>query len=251
MRKKIYPSIIRGVEDGRKMFALLIDPDKHHSNSIESVVRVADSVGVDLIFVGGSLLQSSMRNCLFEIKKHTSIPVAIFPGSHLQIDEQADAILYLSLISGRNPDFLIGQHVLSSSALKSSGLEVIPTAYILIDGGRLTSVQYISNTQPIPADKPDIVLATALAGEMLGLKLIYLEAGSGAINHVPEVVIGQLKAQIEIPIIVGGGIRTPEQVSTICRAGADLIVVGTAVEQDLFQLKTMVDACHSFNVQTK
>lgn len=247
MEKNIFGTIHHKVNSQHKLFALLIDPDKHNNDSLARIACSASSAGVDFIFVGGSLLQHSLADALAVLKGNTGIPLVLFPGNHFQIDGQADAILYLSLISGRNPDFLIGQHVLSAFNLKRSGLEVIPTAYILIDGGKRTSVQYISNTQPIPADKPDIVVATALAGEMLGLKLVYLEAGSGAIAHAPLEVIAQLRSQLQVPIIVGGGIRTPQQVADVCRAGADVVVVGTAIEQQSDLLEAMVLSCHSFS----
>lgn len=245
MGKKIYGLVQEMASQQKKLFVLLIDPDKHNDISLELIACSANTAAVDLIFVGGSLLQHSLSDCLAVLKKFTKIPLVLFPGSYLQVDAQADAILYLSLISGRNPDFLIGQHVLSAFSLKQSGLETIPTAYILIDGGKRTSVQYISNTQSIPADKPDIAVATAIAGELLGMKMIYLEAGSGALKHAPLETIQQLRAQVGIPIIVGGGIRTPEQVAAVCRSGADVVVVGTAIEQQSHLLSAMVAACHS------
>jgi putative glycerol-1-phosphate prenyltransferase len=156
----------------------------------------------------------------------------IFPGNVIQISDKADGILFLSLISGRNPEYLIGQHVISAPTLKRSGIEVIPTAYILIENGKTTSVEYISNTVPIPADKPEIVVATALAGEMLGMKLIYLEAGSGAAKSVALGIISEVRKNTNLPILVGGGIRNAEDASKIFASGADLIVIGSAVEEN-------------------
>jgi len=164
------------------------------------------------------------------LKSKTSLPVVLFPGSAMQFAPNADGILFLSLISGRNPDFLIGQHVAVAPTVKQSGVEVIPTGYILIDGGSPTSVQYMSQTMPIPNTKPEIAVATAIAGELLGLKAIYLEAGSGAMVPVPAVLIQAVRKAITIPIIVGGGIRTREQYQSALDAGANLVVVGNGLE---------------------
>ena len=166
------------------------------------------------------------------LKQKSKIPIILFPGNVLQITPRADAILLLSLISGRNPEYLIGNHVIAAPILKKTDLEIIPTAYILIENGRTTSVEYMSNTKPIPADKVDLTVATAMAGEMLGHKLVYLEAGSGALETVNTEMIREVRKQINIPLIVGGGIHTPEQISNIYRAGADMVVVGTAIEKD-------------------
>jgi len=215
-----------------KKLALLIDPDKHTDASLVKTLALAGSAAVDFILVGGSLVSKPVDHTVEIIKKASPLPVILFPGSLLQLSDKADGILLLSLISGRNPDYLIGNHVIAAHFLKKSGLEVIPTGYILIDGKSASSVEYISNTRPIPDEKPDTVVATALAGEMLGHKLIYLEAGSGADRRVSERVVTEVKKNIRIPLMVGGGIRTPEDVQNLYNAGADIIVVGSAVEED-------------------
>ena len=226
---KIYQSI----KDGkRKKIALLIDPDKHDDTSISRIVNLAEKSDADFFFVGGSLLLGNIEDTISLLKQKTTIPVIIFPGNVIQVSNLADGILFLSLISGRNPDFLIGQHVVSSLRIKSSKLEVLPTGYILIENGKTTSVEYMSNTIPIPYNKPEIVVATAVAGEMLGLKLIYLEAGSGASNSVGLHIISEVKKNISLPLMVGGGIRTVEEARQIYKAGADLIVIGSAIEEN-------------------
>jgi len=226
----------------RGTFALLIDPDKYSQNEILKVVDYANRCEVDLILLGGSLMKSSMENALRAIKGSTSIPVVLFPGNVFQLCPKADAILLLSLISGRNPEFLIGNHVVASYAIRDSGMEVIPTGYILIDSGLPTSVQYMSNTVPIPRNKTDIAVATALAGEQLGLKAIYLEAGSGAKEPVPTSLISQVRNNIQLPIIVGGGLHTPQQILDARKAGANMVVVGNAVEANPNLLCELVKA---------
>jgi len=240
MPANIYESIVEGVKNKRKKLALLIDPDKFKStkaltNGIEA--------GVDFIFAGGSLLsRGSLQRCVEIIKKTTDIPLVLFPGSTDQIDPNADGILFLSLISGRNPDNLIGKHVISAPLLKKTSLEIIPTGYMLIDGGTSTSASYMSNTVPIPYTKKDIAVCTAMAGEMLGLKLIYLDTGSGALNHVSANMIKEVKKNIGIPLIIGGGIKTPEDAYDICTAGADMIVIGTVAEQSPELISEIVSA---------
>lgn len=211
--------------------AVLIDPDKSSENQLQQLVQYAQNAWIHYFFIGGSLLfNHTMNEVVSYLKANTEIPVILFPGNPSQISPLADGILLLSLISGRNPDLLIGRHVESAPLLKSSPLEVISTGYILIDGGKSTSVSYISNTTPIPSDKPDIAVATAIAGELLGLKSIYLEAGSGALHPVPLTTIRRVKKNIDIPLIVGGGIRTKEQLSDAFEAGANIVVIGTAIE---------------------
>ncbi len=230
-----------------KKFALLIDPDKHNDNSIVELCMEINKSYVDIILVGGSLIHKSVDYFISVIKKHTKIPVVLFPGGILQISNMADAILLLSLISGRNPDFLIGKHVVAAPFLKKSKLEIISTGYILIESGRTTSVEYISNTKPIPANKPEIAVATAIAGEMLGNRLIYLEGGSGADSIVRLNIIRKIKKYISVPLIVGGGIKTKKQINEICKAGADILVVGTAVEKNIKNLKKLASALNDFN----
>jgi putative glycerol-1-phosphate prenyltransferase len=225
----IYNSIS---ERKKKRIAILIDPDRNTADSLARILKNCNQCKVDFIFVGGSLVVGNISETIMLIKQHTQIPVLIFPGNVIQISDKADGILFLSLISGRNPEYLIGQHVISAHTLKRSGIEVIPTAYILIENGKTTSVEYISNTVPIPSDKPEIVVATALAGEMLGMKMIYLEAGSGAAKSVALKIIAEVKKNTNIPILVGGGIHTREDVSKIFGSGADLVVIGSAVEEN-------------------
>lgn len=223
-----------------KKLALLIDPDKMTVPAIISTVYEANESGVRIILVGGSLLSTSIENTIEVIKKHTHIPVILFPGSYIQLCNKADALLLLSLVSGRNPDYLIGNQVFAAPYIKRSGLEVIPTGYILIDGGKTSSVEYVSNTKPIPADKTELVVATAIASEMLGQKLIYLEAGSGADCHVPVEVVREVRKNISLPIIVGGGITRAKEADMLLKAGADIIVVGTIIEKDIENLRKIV-----------
>ena len=229
----------------KKKFVVLIDPDKPTDKEIIDIVEKSKKVGVDFFFVGGSLLTTdSLDNCIKLIKSHCDIPVLIFPGNSLQISKWCDGFLLLSLISGRNSEMLIGRHVIAAPYLKLYGNEIIPTGYMLIDGGKQTSVSYMSNTTPIPHDKDDIAMCTALAGEMLGLKIIYLDAGSGAINPVSAEMISKVKQTIEVPLIVGGGINTPEKAATAAKAGADIVVVGNALEKSIDRLQEFADAVH-------
>lgn len=215
-----------------KAIAVLLDPEKERMVNVEAILKNAEGAGARMILVGGSLVTQSVNDFVIEVKRKTHLPVVLFPGSVVQFSPYADGILFLSLISGRNPDYLIGNHVLVAPMVKQSGIEVIPTGYILIDGGTTTSVQYVSQTVPIPAGKPDIAVATAIAGELLGLKAIYLEAGSGAANPVPLALIEAVRRAVSVPVIVGGGIRTPEQVNDALHAGANLVVVGNGMESN-------------------
>ena len=183
----------------------------------------------------------SFNDTISFIKKNSKIPVIIFPGSNLHIDDNADALLFLSLISGRNPEFLIGQQVVVAPKLKGTSLEILPTGYILVDGGKPTTVSYISNTAPIPADKPEIVAATAWAGELMGLQLIYLDSGSGALYPVSASVIHKVRQWVSKPMIVGGGIDTPEKAKACWEAGADIVVVGNAIEKDFTLIKRFAE----------
>ncbi|MCB9036888.1 MAG: geranylgeranylglyceryl/heptaprenylglyceryl phosphate synthase [Lewinellaceae bacterium] len=233
-------------QEGRKCLAILIDPDMATAHHLERVVRLGVEAKVDFFLVGGSLVvKAELSRCLAFIRSCCSIPTILFPGSPLQIDEQADAILFLSLISGRNADLLIGQQVISAPYLRQSSLEVISVGYMLIDGGVPTTASYMSNTLPIPADKPDIALATALAGELLGLKTLYLDAGSGARQPVEEAMIRKVRKHTTVPLLVGGGIRKPERAWASAHAGADIIVVGNAVERSASLLVEMAEAVHS------
>lgn len=226
-----YDSIIKKIRQN-KLFALLIDPEKYTEESLVRTVKTAEIAEIDFYLIGGSIISDKIDGSIELIKKYTQKPVIIFPGSLLQISPLADGMLLLSLISGRNPEFLIGNQVIAAPYLKRSGIEIISTGYILIESGVTTSVEYMSNTKPIPASKTDLVVATAVAGEMLGHKLIYLEAGSGADNPLRPALISEVKKNINIPLIVGGGIRKKEDVVNMYKAGADIVVVGNAVEEN-------------------
>jgi phosphoglycerol geranylgeranyltransferase len=231
------------------MIAVLIDPDKASDSQLDTLVFNPSFDHVDFIFVGGSLVtDGSMKTCLEGLKKRTQKPLIIFPGSPNQIDDSADAILLLSLISGRNSDLLIGRHVESAHKLKRSGLEILSTGYILIDGGRTTTVSYISGTTPIPNDKPGIAAATALAGVQLGQNLIYLDCGSGAKNHASPTLISAVKNEVDTPVIVGGGITTKEEAEAVFAAGADVVVVGNKLEENPEFLRELVQAKEAFVV---
>ena len=233
-------------DTSKKKFVVLIDPDKPSDEQIIDIVKKSVQAGVDFFFVGGSLLTTdSLDNCIKLIKQHCDIPVLIFPGNSLQISKWCDGFLLLSLISGRNAEMLIGRHVIAAPYLKLYGNEIIPTGYMIIDGGKQTSVSYMSNTTPIPHDKDDIAMCTALAGEMLGLKLIYMDAGSGAINPISAEMISKVKHTIEVPLIVGGGINTPEKAATAAKAGADIIVVGNALEKSTDRLSEFAESIHN------
>ena len=232
MKHNIYLEWLKKKEVNQKSIAVLIDPDENWDpGKIEYTIRQAVKAEVDYFFVGGSLLMDpDIAPVIRNIRKLSVRPVISFPGSNLHLNFDADAILLLSLISGRNPEFLIGQHVPVAASIKKKGIESISTGYILIDGGKPTSVSYMSFTNPIPNDKPDLVTSTALAGELLGLKLIYLEAGSGALNPVPENMIRNVRKAVDVPLAVGGGINTTDKALLAMRAGADLIVIGNHIE---------------------
>lgn len=242
----LYQKLQEAKDTGKKKFAVLIDPDQLRMNNLDKILNLAIEAKVDYFFIGGSLIINSvLDDCLSHIAKACDIPKILFPGNSLQLSYKADAILFLSLISGRNAELLIGRHVNTAPYIKLSPLEVMPTGYMLVDGGITTTVAYISNTTPIPAAKDDIALCTAMAGEMLGLKLIYMDAGSGAKNPISTSMIDSVSGGIQIPLIVGGGIRTPEKAKENIEAGADVIVVGNAIEKDPSIIKEIADAIHS------
>ncbi|MEI7964197.1 MAG: geranylgeranylglyceryl/heptaprenylglyceryl phosphate synthase [Chitinophagaceae bacterium] len=247
----IYHSLTTRKQQGKKSFAVLIDPDKVNEGSMEQLIKLAVDAKIDYFLVGGSLVVSDyIDECVQYIKHNCDIPTILFPGSPSQISKHADALLYLSLISGRNADLLIGQHVVSAAVIKQSGLEIMPTGYMVIDGGAPTTVSYISNAAPIPADKNEIAVCTAMAGEMLGMKLIYMDAGSGARKPIAETMIAKVAAAIEVPLIVGGGILEPEKAYLNCKAGADVIVIGNAIEKDSSLIAEMAAAIHSVPVNS-
>ncbi|HPG12049.1 MAG TPA: geranylgeranylglyceryl/heptaprenylglyceryl phosphate synthase, partial [Chitinophagaceae bacterium] len=240
MKSVIYNTLAEKKKQGKKSFAVLIDPDKVDKALLDELIELSVSAKVDYLLVGGSLVISNhLDECVQHIKQHCSIPVILFPGSPSQISKHADALLYLSLISGRNPELLIGQHVVSAPFIRQSGLEIMPTGYIVVDGGAPTTVSYISNATPIPADKNEIAMCTAMAGEMLGMKLIYMDAGSGAKRPITESMIKIVADHIEAPLIIGGGITEPEKAYLNCKAGADVIVVGNAIEKDASLIQEM------------
>ena len=250
MTSAIYNSLTERKQQGKKSFAVLIDPDKVNDANIEHLIKLAVEAKVDYFLVGGSLVISSyLDDCVQLIKKNCSIPTILFPGSPSQVSKYADALLYLSLISGRNADLLIGQHVISAPVVKQSGLEIMPTGYMVVDGGAPTTVSYISNAAPIPADKNEIAMCTAMAGQMLGMKLIYMDAGSGAKRAITESMIQKVASCIEVPLIIGGGIIEPEKAYLNCKAGADVIVVGNAIEKNTSLIKEMAAAVHGVCVK--
>ncbi len=250
MLNNIYQSLTDRKSLSKKSFAVLIDPDKVNDNSVEELIQLSIDARVDYFLVGGSLVISSyLDECVQLIKRNCNIPVILFPGSPSQISNYADALLYLSLISGRNPELLIGQHVVSAPFVKKSGLEIMSTGYMVIDGGAPTTVSYISNASPLPSDKNEIAMCTAMAGEMLGMKLIYMDAGSGAKKAISESMIQKVASCIDIPLIVGGGITTAEKAYLNCKAGADVIVVGNAIEKDATLIKEIASAIHSVPVK--
>ena len=232
----------------QKQLAVLIDPDKQSPKQLESTAQKAEKAKVDFLFVGGSLMTSdTLFHCVKTLKENSNIPVVLFPGNTYQIARNADAMLFLSLISSRNPDMLIGMHVLAAPYIKLSGLETIPTGYMLIDSGKPTAVTYMSHSFPIPSDKKDIAACTAMAGEMLGLKTIFMDAGSGAGRTIPEEMISFVKQSIEIPLIIGGGIRTSEKLHSIVEAGADVVVVGNRFEENPDLIFEFAEVVSSFN----
>lgn len=242
----VYSNILQQQAQGRRQFAVLIDPETRNEDSFIRTARAATEAGVDFLFIGGSLLSNDNMNvCLDQLRKETRIPLVLFPGSPLQVNPSADAILLLSLISGRNPDLLIGSHVIAAPYLKQSGLEIIPTGYMLIESGISTTALYMSHTLPIPGHKPDIAACTALAGEMLGLKLIYLDAGSGALRPVSAEMIQAVRQNTTVPLVVGGGITHPEMARKAVLSGANIVVVGNAIEKDSGLIQEMAHAIHS------
>ncbi len=242
MNNKIYSLIC----NDKKKLALLIDPE-FFASIPENIINIINNALPDFIFVGGSIISSSIDELITQLKKTFKIPIILFPGSLLQLSNKVDAILFLSLISGRNPDFLIGHHVIAAPYIKKMNIEVIPTGYILINGKSFSTVQYISNTIPIPSEKHDVIVATAIAGEMLGLKLIYLEAGSGAEQYISPDVIKKLKENINIPIIVGGGIKDPHEMIELFDAGTSVVVISTVFEKNPDILIKFYDSIIDYN----
>lgn len=244
-------TVLEQLEDakvrGRRLLAVLVDPDTGRDEVLlERTVQNACMAKVDLVLVGGSLLTSaSFDRCVDLVKRWSDRPVVLFPGSPAQLSRHADAVLFLSLISGRNPELLIGHHVTAAPTVRALGLEAIPTGYMLVDGGKPTTVSYVSQTVPIPHDKPGIAAATALAGELLGLRCIYLDTGSGAKRTVDPAMVAAVRQAVHLPLVVGGGIRDTATARLLCEAGADVIVVGTAIEQDPELIFALSEAVHA------
>ncbi len=229
----IYEQIIQAKNKGHKLLAILLDPDKIALEALDNLLQKINQSPATHVFVGGSIVKATiLEELIAQLKQKTNLPVVIFPGDPSQISPQADAILFLSLLSGRNPDYLIEYQVQAAPILKKMNLEVISTGYILIESGNETAVARVSKTAPLNRDNLDLVLATAQAGEMLGNKLIYLEAGSGAKKPVPLEMIGLISQNIKIPVIVGGGIVDLHGIQKAYNAGADLVVIGTAFENN-------------------
>jgi phosphoglycerol geranylgeranyltransferase len=234
---------------GKKSIAVLVDPDKVEDPArLTQLINLASENCIDYFFVGGSLVTTSnLAQIVRQIKDHVKIPVVLFPGNSMQIEPTADALLFLSLISGRNPELLIGQHVVAAPILRNTKLEVIPTGYMLINSGRITSAAYISNTMPIPDDKYSLAAATAMAGEMLGLQAMYMDAGSGAEKEISAKMIATVRKAIQIPLIVGGGINTSQKALRALEAGADMVVIGNALEKDPELLIGIADKVYEWN----
>lgn len=235
----------------KKALAVLIDPDQD-SESVVKIAQLCRKSEVDFIFVGGSLVSAGiLSDTILRIRENYSGPVYIFPGNEFMVDALADGILFLSLLSGRNPEYLIGKHIVAAPMLVHSGLDIVPTAYILIDGGRETSVSYISNTKPIPSDKPDIASATALAGKMLGMQCIYMDAGSGALRHIPARMVAKVRKDVKLPLIIGGGIRHAETALELYKAGADVLVIGNGAEENHELIQAIISVRNAIGVKVE
>ncbi|MBT1706710.1 geranylgeranylglyceryl/heptaprenylglyceryl phosphate synthase [Fulvivirgaceae bacterium PWU5] len=234
---------------GKKSIAVLVDPDKIEDPArLTQLINLASENCVDYFFVGGSLVTTSnLAQIVRQIKDLVKIPVVLFPGNSMQIEPTADALLFLSLISGRNPELLIGQHVVAAPIIRNTKLEVIPTGYMLVNSGRITSAAYISNTMPIPDDKYSLAACTAMAGEMLGLQAMYMDAGSGAEKEISVKMIAAVRKAIQIPLIVGGGINTSQKALRALEAGADMVVIGNALEKDPELLIGIADKVYEWN----
>ncbi len=243
IKQNIYDKILASEH---KQISVLIDPDKHSQQSLTQLLSEANDAEVDFLMIGSSLLLGGIDDCIDLIRNYSDIPLILFPGQLLQLSFSVDAILFLSLVSGRNPDLLIGRHIEAAPLIKKFGIESIPTGYIIVESGRVTSVEYMSNTRPLPSDKPDIAMATAQAAELLGMKLIYMDAGSGALNPISCKMISSVKSSINIPLIIGGGLRSEAQVLSACTAGADIVVIGNIFEKSSKLLANFTSIVHGF-----
>jgi putative glycerol-1-phosphate prenyltransferase len=248
MRPVFYPHIIAQRGLGRKSLAILLDPDKTSPDQCRQLLARCGTLLPTCFMVGGSLITGDgLGQLVGLLKAETGVPIVLFPGSYLHLNPEADAVLFLSLISGRNPEFLIGQQVVAAPLLKRSGLEIVPTGYMLVNCGAQTTVSYMSNTTPLPYNKDDVAAATALAGELLGLRLLYLDGGSGAQRPVSASMVRAVRQVVDLPLIVGGGIRSADTLNELFAAGADMAVVGTAIEQDPELLPNLVAATNHWN----
>ncbi len=249
MTEKLYAAITKELAEGKRLYWVLLDPDDFSPDEGAETVREAEAAGANAILVGGSLMHSDhLDEFVKALKDASSLPVLLFPGDATQISGHADGVLFLSLLSGRNPDFLIGEQLKGAPHIKRHNIEPIPTAYMLIESGTVTSVEFMSNTRPIPRDKPGIAALHGLAAQYMGQKLIYLEAGSGAKYSVPEQVIGAVKSQVDIPVIAGGGIRDAKTAAMKLKAGADIIVTGNLLNADdgLNRMKEIAEVIRTF-----
>jgi phosphoglycerol geranylgeranyltransferase len=242
-------SLLTKISEIKNAVAILIDPEKFSTlPHLSSFLEKINAAKPNFIFIGGSTVtRKDFNQCIKEIKAKTTIPIVIFPGASHQISKEADAILFLSLLSGRNPDYLIGHHVQAVDELEKMDIEIIPTAYLLIDGGRKSAVEYVTQTSPIPSDQPNIVRKTALAGKFQGKKIIYLDAGSGAIHSIPTEIIKSVN-NLEMPLIVGGGITSIEEVSLAHKAGANIVVIGNKIEKDIDFLLDIANYNKAINI---
>lgn len=244
----LYEGLSKRRTRGQKSLAVLLDPDQLDEAGCRQLLKLSETHPVDYFFVGGSLVLNSQQATLIQLlKSHSSVPVLLFPSHSLHLEGPADGILLLSLISGRNPEFLIGQHVIAAPLLRQSKLQILPTGYMLVDSGRQTTASYMSGTTPLPHDKPGIAACTAMAGEQLGLRLMYLDGGSGALHPVSPAMIEAVRQAVDTPLIVGGGINTPEKAHAALAAGADVIVIGNQIEKDPAFLGEMSQVVRSFN----
>lgn len=242
---KVLSSLQNSVKINGTSFILLIDPDKKNNDKIDKLVEQANMNGVDAIFVGGSLMMDSLyHERIARIKAISNIPLVLFPGGINQINRDFDAMLFMSLLSGRNPHYLIGEQVLAAPIVKDIGVETISTGYILIDGGSPTTVEFISGTKPLPPSRIDLIISHALAAQFLGMNFLYLEAGSGAKKRVPNDVIEMVTKECQLDVIVGGGIKTPSDANELAQSGASFVVVGSAIENSIESMNDFASAIH-------
>ena len=241
----VYNYLEKVIDEKGAAYVVLIDPDRKNESSLEARVESANQNDIDVLFVGGSLMMDGKCNDrVRRIKEASTIPVVFFPGGVSQLNNHYDAMLFMSVISGRNPHYLIGEQTIAAPLVKDLGIETIPTGYMLLDGGAGSTVEFMSGTRPIPMNRSDVAVAHALAGQYLGMKLIYLEAGSGAKEPVSESLVRQVHEAVDVPLIVGGGIRTPEMAAERVKAGASIIVTGTVIEEDSTLTADFANAIH-------